>query len=212
MPSEAIWLHFVVVFLFSISQMKEFSIESLLFWLEIENWKSFFSDNPADEDSARARATRAYRAAWRIVQTFMSATAPLEVNVPDGQLRIITDTLNECKDNDSAPPVTLFDTSQNEIFKLMERDSFQRWKNEVRRSSMPWKAGRPRAVAIPGQAATVELPPVEVDDNGTLRAAGGHRDTRVSIVGGDLELMVEPEAGPAKRGSASSNGSVYRDW
>ena len=95
---------------------KEFSDENLQFWQATRSFKAL----PAAERDARARA---------IAAEYVQDESTKQVNLPS---KIRLDLLKYIKAgaSDTPPDIDIFDPAAEEIFKLMEKDTFARFKSD----------------------------------------------------------------------------------
>lgn len=91
--------------------VSEFSIENLLFYDAVNEFK---------EDKAVSRQVRAKK----IFTIFLQSTAEFQINIPSRVLQNIEDKLNR----DEEIAVDLFDEAQDEAYRLMQNDSFARFR------------------------------------------------------------------------------------
>ncbi len=97
----------------------EFSDENLAFWQGVKAFKGL--------DDVEARAAKARE----LEDTFIDDGAPRQVNLPGTIRAPLRELLKASRQPDSEPlPLTAFDAASEEIFKLMERDTFARFKND----------------------------------------------------------------------------------
>jgi len=93
--------------------VKIWSVENVLFYSEVEQFKERYK-----EDSAQVRLERA----CAIVNEFVAMGSPLEINI-DYNLRVsLVKMVKEGKLADD-----LFDKAQKAIYELMKKDSFEKW-------------------------------------------------------------------------------------
>ena len=94
---------------------KEFSKENLTFWQEARAFHTL----AADERLA---------AATKLIEHYVRNGAEEEVNLPDKIKKSTLGAYEACKIVAEAPPPALFAEAEEEIFKLMERDAYARFK------------------------------------------------------------------------------------
>jgi len=122
---------------------KEFSVENILFYEEIEEYRARKRRGAQDPLELLAEAQRIYA-------KYIINDSPFQVNLPDSIIRDLEDKLKELfagvgSQGDGPPaspsrasmmeigvlgrrdPPTLFDNAQDNIYKLMNSDSFQRF-------------------------------------------------------------------------------------
>jgi len=93
---------------------KEFTEENATFYSAVEQWKQI--ELPSIDE------TRA------IIEKHIRPGCELEVNIPATQVEIILEAFKEAEDNKLLVPKTIFDEAHAEIYKLMDRDSYARFK------------------------------------------------------------------------------------
>jgi len=97
---------------------KEFSDENLKFWQETKRYATV-------EEGERLKLAR------ELNSTYVEAGAEQQVNLPSKCVKKIGDALKAAKAADAAPlPADLFAECGTEIFKLMERDTFARYRQD----------------------------------------------------------------------------------
>jgi Ca2+-binding EF-hand superfamily protein len=96
----------------------EFSSENLAFWHAA---RDFREKTPEEERAAAAK---------RIMETYVIDGAEQEVNISSiMKTKMLQDwAISMASDSNNLPPVNLFADAENEIFQLMERDTFMRFK------------------------------------------------------------------------------------
>jgi hypothetical protein len=104
--------------------LKELSVENIMFWNSINEYKLLTSE----EDNQVALKKKA----MQLFRTYIPLGAPIQVNISYHQVSQIQQILglDETKHEATLQELkTLFDVAQKEIFVLMARDSFQRFKH-----------------------------------------------------------------------------------
>jgi hypothetical protein len=116
----------------------EFSVENLLFWKDIDTFRKKIRDNQSPEFVTSENQ--------RLYAKYIVEDSPFQVNLPEkivDNVKAVIDgksspptispsdvRLEEGKSDRTAPsPPTIFDEAQKSIFKLMESDSFPRYKS-----------------------------------------------------------------------------------
>jgi hypothetical protein len=97
----------------------EFSPENIKFWDEVTTYRETYEDLSVEENR---------RKAGYIFRTFIEKGAPLELNIPYSLSQKTKDRFHEVSDNEVYPE-DLFDDALNDIYTLMARDSFARFKD-----------------------------------------------------------------------------------
>jgi hypothetical protein len=95
---------------------KEYSEENLSFWQGVKEFKKLPSD------------AERYKKAQEMQEEFVNEGSMRQVNLPSKVQRELLDGLG--KASDAACPEALFDIASEEIFKLMEKDTFARFKSD----------------------------------------------------------------------------------
>ncbi|KAL1498484.1 hypothetical protein AB1Y20_013809 [Prymnesium parvum] len=93
---------------------KEYSEENINFWKAVQSYRQLA---PA-ERAAEAKV---------IINTYVKNGAECQVNLPS---KVVNRTLADVKANPDEPAADVFDEAQTEIFKLMERDTFSRFRSD----------------------------------------------------------------------------------
>jgi len=101
--------------LFENHLLEEFSAENLTFWKSVKWWKEKF--NQTSKDIRR-------REAQNIFSRWLSVGALFQVNVSHP----IRDTIGKRLEEETNVSIDLFDGAQKEIYRLMDTDSFSRFK------------------------------------------------------------------------------------
>lgn len=100
---------------FEAQLQREFSEENLAFWQAVREYRAI--------EGGPARLTRA-----REIDTeFVQEGSMRQVNLPSGLVAKFTTALAACE---SEAPVDIFDAASDEVFRLMERDTFSRFKSD----------------------------------------------------------------------------------
>ncbi|XP_039270392.1 uncharacterized protein LOC120345070 [Styela clava] len=107
----------------------EFSEENLDFWIECESYRY-------------QRIHKQRKLAPKIYNKYVAIRAPREVNL-DAMTRRKTKAGIECPDS------TTFELAQTKIFKLMERDSFKRFRQSLNKTSAVSKSNVPKTIVTP---------------------------------------------------------------
>ena len=94
---------------------KEYSEENLAFWQAVRAYRAI------DDGSARAARAR------ELEQEFVAEGSMRQVNLPNGIQKSLLTAIAECGSN---APIDLFDAASDEIFRLMEKDTFARFKTD----------------------------------------------------------------------------------
>ena len=139
----------------------EFSVESIKFWIHTGEFADSVArdaqavtsrgsrrpdggrESTAHDDETDLKQHLAVRAQW-IVETYLTDTAPLMVNVSFDQRQAVQDKLQR-----GDVTGTLFDECRREIYLLMERDSFPRFRRGRRFAAL--KAERAGSARHPGK-------------------------------------------------------------
>lgn len=110
---------------------KEFSVENILFWREIEEFRK------QQFESLNSREFNATERAQAIMQEYIVEDSPFQVNLPGEvvqNLFFAMKTTGKVRRKEDGKPhsaedfnETVFDECQADIFKLMDRDSFPRY-------------------------------------------------------------------------------------
>ena len=100
---------------FEAQLQREYSEENLAFWQAVRDYR--------DDPSAASRLGKAQD----LKTEFVVEGSMRQVNLPSKVAKELLQALDGCKDG---APVDLFDAASAEIFKLMERDTFSRFKND----------------------------------------------------------------------------------
>jgi len=93
---------------------KEFTEENSSFYTAIEAWKKI--ESPTIEETQK------------ILALHIQPGSDLEVNIPATQVDDILESFAKAEGNKLLVPKTIFDAAQSEIYKLMDRDSYARFK------------------------------------------------------------------------------------
>ena len=94
---------------------KEYSEENLAFWQAVRAYRAI--------EDGEARAARARE----LEQEFVAEGSMRQVNLPNGVQKALLTAIAEYGSN---APIDLFDVASDEIFRLMEKDTFARFKND----------------------------------------------------------------------------------
>ena len=100
---------------FSKALESEYSSENLDFWQAVREYQGLTS---GVERLARAKVLH---------ETYIAEGAVSQVNIASGTQKSLGQALHECS---TEAPTSLFDAASDEIFKLMERDTFSRFKRD----------------------------------------------------------------------------------
>lgn len=95
---------------------KEYSEENLAFYQEVRAYKNLES---ASDRFAKVDALK---------QEFIVDMAPRQVNLPSTIFKALNESMGKCTAEDS--PSDIFDAAAAEIFRLMEKDTFSRFKSD----------------------------------------------------------------------------------
>lgn len=104
-----------------------------------EGMTSQLAREHAEENIQFWKATKAYReapdaerveAAAMLISTYVKEGADLQVNLSSSQAATAIAAVDEAEKAGTPPPPDLFDASQDEIFHLMERDTYPRFKSD----------------------------------------------------------------------------------
>ena len=99
---------------------KEYSSENVDFWFAVEQFRSNHEHMNENNDGKRL-----YEEGKNIFEDFIGAGSPREVNIPSGIASKI-----QVLPKDEIPR-NFFDEAQSEIYELMERDTFSRFKTDL---------------------------------------------------------------------------------
>eukprot|EP01006_Ploeotia_vitrea_P040349 TRINITY_DN66422_c1_g1_i1.p1 TRINITY_DN66422_c1_g1~~TRINITY_DN66422_c1_g1_i1.p1 ORF type:complete len:596 (+),score=305.89 TRINITY_DN66422_c1_g1_i1:106-1893(+) len=122
-PFETVLHHRLGIRFLTKHLQNEYSEENILFWKDVQKFKAIGTD-------PRLRAARV-RAAKNIVANYVSNSAPNQVNISsEQQERIVAHLKGVEIDGDELhdAPIDIFDEGEQEIVKLMAKDSFKRFK------------------------------------------------------------------------------------
>jgi len=96
---------------------KEYSMETLTFWHAARDFKLMADD-------------QRLKAAVDMNRKFVDDGADEQVNLPHGMVVKLQGTLKEHKKSGTPPPNTLFEDAEDEIFKLMDRNAHERFRQD----------------------------------------------------------------------------------
>mmetsp|Transcript_11580 Transcript_11580/g.13397 ORF Transcript_11580/g.13397 Transcript_11580/m.13397 type:complete len:470 (-) Transcript_11580:3549-4958(-) len=100
--------------------LTEFSSENLAFWKAVQTWKSTYAETMTDVGSRTAR---------NIYKRWVAPGAVLSVNVSHAKVRRVEEYF-ENLDPEGAVDRAIFDDISNAVFRLMNLDSFRRFKQD----------------------------------------------------------------------------------
>jgi hypothetical protein len=110
---------------------KEFSVENLLFYKEVETFQELCADETSDDGEVDSQAQYLY-------DKYIVENSPFQVNLPATTIKklraaMLSKDLRGFKDNadGDAKAYTLFDPSSRNIYNLMEKDSLPRYKRSA---------------------------------------------------------------------------------
>jgi peroxiredoxin len=109
---------------FKLYLQKTFCMENLLFYFEVANYQSLFASRTAEENLVHANS---------IFETFIRIGSDLEVNIDDNTREKIVEDIKQ-----SLITSDLFYVAFKEVYRLMESDSYSKWKR-TREYSEVWK-------------------------------------------------------------------------
>ena len=98
---------------------KEFSKENLTFWLAVREYRTSSAGQGESERTAAAK---------KIIEHYVKHDAEEEVNLPHTIKEAVMTSFQKCVDGSKPPETSLFNDAEEEIFKLMERDAYARFK------------------------------------------------------------------------------------
>lgn len=96
---------------------KEFSKENLTFWLAVREYRT--SSQSGSERTAAAK---------KIIEHYVKHDAEEEVNLPHTIKEAVMTSFQASAEGSKPPEASLFNDAEEEIFKLMERDAYARFK------------------------------------------------------------------------------------
>ena len=103
---------------------KEYSSENVDFWVAVEQFRDRHQHLSENADPAELK--RVYEQGKLIFNDFIGAGAPREVNIPSS----IASKIQVLPKN--SVPMNFFDDAQREVYELMARDTFSRFKTELK--------------------------------------------------------------------------------
>jgi len=115
---------------FSSYLTKTFCLENLFFYFEVEQYEANFSDMTPIQNQEASR---------KIFEEYIMVESQLEVNVDDTIRDEIVKNLKE-----PIIPKTIFSNAHQEIYKLMETDSYSKWKRTKEYARIWEKKGSPK--------------------------------------------------------------------